>query len=83
MTQYTCVTIDYPDVERMMNPMRRICFRHCLAFLYAFLGFLSILFGVFFFRSGHFTPWGMVYPLIGLALLAVSWGFARRRKKTD
>ena len=65
----------------MMNPMRRICLRHCLAFLYGFLGLLAIMTGVFYTLSGLPTPWGIVYPLIGVGLLLIAWAFVRRRQK--
>ncbi len=67
----------------MVNPMRRICLRHCLGFLYAFLGLVSITVGVFYTLSELIVPWGIVYPVIGLVLLVIAWAFLRRRRKAD
>ena len=82
MIQYNYVTIDYSDAgaSPMMNPMRRICLRHCLGFLYAFLGLLAIMVGVFYALSGLLTPMGIIYPVIGVMLLFIAWAFVRRRK---
>ena len=67
----------------MMNPVRRICLRHCLAFLYGFLGVLAVLAGIFYILSEIVVPWGIVYPLIGFVLLAIAWAFARPRRRVD
>ncbi len=67
----------------MMNPVRRICFRHCLAFLYGFLGVLAILCGVFYVLSEVIVPMGIILPLLGLGLLAIAWAFGRPRRSTD
>ena len=53
-------------------------FNNFFGFIFGLLGIFGIIIAIVYWLSGNLLPWGIVYFVIGLILLAIARAFAKR-----